>query len=108
MEFRVNTWPCWSNPTMTQKVDIVATRRSAVGSIGSGPARLRQVQVKSNTTGSPRLVLKDGNGGTTVLDITFTTSDTHSINIPGNGIRFENDIYVHAKGDLDAMTFFYS
>lgn len=93
---------------MTQKVDVIATRKAAVGSIASGPARLRQVQVKSKTTGSPRLTLKDGNGGTTVLDITFTTSDTHSINIPGNGIRFENDIYVHVKADLDAMTFFYS
>jgi len=96
---------------MTQKVDVKATRRSAVGSIdsaGAKPARLRQLQVKSGSSGTPRITLKDGQGGTTLLDITFTNTDTHSVNIPGNGIRFENDIYVHSKANITAMTFFTS
>jgi hypothetical protein len=96
---------------MTQKVDVKATRRQSVGSIDPGgprPARLRQLQVKSATSGTPRITLKDGQGGPTLLDITFTPTDTHSVNIPGNGIRFENDIYVHSKANINAMTFFTS
>ena len=93
---------------MTQKVDVKATRRESVGSIGLGPARLRQLQVKSGSSGTPRIVLKDGNGGVSVLDITFTNSDTHSVNIPGNGIRFDNEIWVHAKSNITTMTFFTS
>ena len=91
---------------MTQKVDVKATRSQSVGSIGVGPARLRQLQVKSGSSGTPRIALKDGNGGTTLLDITFTNTDTHSVNIPG--IRFENDIYVQSKANITAMTFFTS
>ena len=93
---------------MTQKVDVRATRAQSVGSIGVGPARLRQLQVKSGSSGTPRIVLKDGNGGTTLMDITFTNTDTHSVNIPGNGIRFGDDIYVHSKANITAMTFFTS
>lgn len=96
---------------MTQKVDVKATRSQSVGSIdpaGAKPARLRQLQVKSGGSGTPRITLTDGNGGATLLDITFTNSDTHSVNIPGNGIRFENDIYVGSKANITAMTFFTS
>ena len=96
---------------MTQKVDVKATRRQAVGSIdpaGARPARLRQLQVKSAGSGNPRITLKDGEGGPTLLDITFTNSDVHSVNIPGNGIRFEKDVYVHSKANITAMTFFTS
>jgi len=93
---------------MSQKVDITAKRRTSGGSVSGGPARLRQLQVKSADSGTPRIVLKDGDGGTSVLDITFTNTDTHSVNIPGNGIRFENEIWVHAKSNITAMTFFWS
>lgn len=96
---------------MSQKVDVKATRSQSTGSIdpaGPRPARLRQLQIKSGGSGTPRIALTDGDGGDTLLDITFTNTDTHSVNIPGNGIRFENDIYVNSKANITAMTFFTS
>ena len=89
--------------------DVFAVRKNATGSIAfQGPARLRQVEVFTSTSGSPRLTLTDGNGGATLLDLDFTTSDTHSVNIPGNGIRFENEIWLQNKANITAMTFFWS
>ena len=93
---------------MTRKVDIFATRKTATGSVSGGPARLRQLMVKSGSSGTPRIVLKDGDGGDSVLDITFTNNDLHSVNIPGDGIRFQNEIWINAKSNITAMTFFWS
>lgn len=93
---------------MTQKVYIQTLRVAATGSVSGGPARLRQLQVKSGGSGNPRLVLKDGDGGDSLLDITFTNSDLHSVNIPGNGIRFDSEIWLNNKANITAMTFFWS
>ena len=93
---------------MTQKVDIKTLRTSATGSVSGGPARLRQLQVKSGGSGNPRIVLLNGDGGEELLDITFTNSDLHSVNIPGNGIRFDSEIWLNNKANITAMTFFWS
>ena len=89
--------------------DVFAVRKNATGSIAfQGPARLRQVEVFTSSSGSPRLTLTDGNGGATLLDLDFTTSDTHSVNIPADGIRFTDSIYVSTFTALEAMTVFLS
>ena len=89
--------------------DVFAVRKNATGSIVfQGPARLRQVEVFTSSSGSPRLTLTDGNGGATLLDLDFTTSDTHSVNIPADGIRFTDSIYVSTFTALEAMTVFLS
>jgi len=93
---------------MTQKVDVSSVRRTTSGIAIAGPARLRQLMVKSAGSGTPRIKLTDGDGGENILDITFTTDDVHSVNIPGNGIRFENDVYVQNKANISAMAFFRS
>jgi len=86
--------------------DVKAKRLGATGSAGVGPARIRQIQVLT-TTGTPRLTLTDGNGGATVLDLDFLASDSHSVNIPAEGIRV-SDIYVSAFPACTAVTVFYS
>lgn len=86
--------------------DIQSKRITATGSLAVGPARIRQIQLKS-TTGTPRLTIKDGSGGATVLDLDFNASDTHSVNIPADGIRVD-DVYVHTLTGITAVTFFYS
>jgi len=86
--------------------DVKSKRITATGSLGVGPARLRQIQLKT-TTGTPRLTVTDGNGGSTVLDLDFNASDTHSVNIPSNGIRV-SDIYVSAFTNITAATVFYN
>ena len=86
--------------------DVKSKRITATGSVGVGPARIRQIQLKT-TSGTPRLTVTDGNGGSTVLDLDFNASDTHSVNIPSNGIRV-SDIYVSAFTNITAATVFYN
>ena len=86
--------------------DVKSKRITATGSLGIGPARIRQIQLKTST-GTPRLTVTDGNGGATVLDLDFNASDTHSVNIPSNGIRV-SDIYVSAFTNITAATVFYN
>jgi hypothetical protein len=86
--------------------DVQSKRVTGAGSLGVGPARIRQVQVLS-TTGSPRLTITDGSGGSTVLDLDFIASDSHSVNIPDDGIRCQSDVYISAFTNITAMTVFY-
>ena len=88
--------------------DIRTKRITSTGSLAVGPARVRQVQVLTAGSGSPRLTITDGNGGSTLLDLDFSTGATHSVNIPDYGIRFEGDVYVSAFTNLTAVTVFYS
>ena len=88
--------------------DVKAKRVTGTGSLAVGPARVRQVQVLTNATGAGRLTITNGNGGALVLDIDFLASDSHSINIPDNGLRCETDVYISAATNIDAITVFYS
>jgi len=86
--------------------DVKSKRVTATGSLSVGPARIRQIQVKT-AAGSPRLTVSDGNGGTDVLDLDFNASDTHSVNIPSNGIKV-SDIHVKTLTNITALTVFYN
>ncbi len=86
--------------------DVQSKRLTATGSAGVGPARIRQIQVLT-TTGTPRLTITDGNGGATVLDLDFLASDSHSVNIPAEGVRV-SDIYVSDFTACTAVTVFYN
>ena len=86
--------------------DVQSKRLTGTGSAGVGPARIHQIQVLT-AAGTPRLTITDGNGGSTVLDLDFIQSDSHSVNIPSDGIRV-SDIYVSAFTNITAMTVFYN
>ena len=86
--------------------DVNTKRLTGTGSAGVGPARIRQIQVLT-TSGTPRLTITDGNGGATALDLDFIASDSHSVNIPAEGIRV-SDIYVSNATAITALTVFYS
>tara|TARA_R110000803_G_scaffold104828_3_gene173027 strand:- start:1907 stop:2179 length:273 start_codon:yes stop_codon:yes gene_type:complete len=86
--------------------DVKSKRLTGTGSASVGVARIRQLQVKT-TTGTPRLTVTDGNGGATVLDMDLDASDTHSVNIPDEGIRV-GDIYISTFTACTSVTVFYS
>ena len=86
--------------------DVRSKRMNATGSLAVGPARIRQLQLKT-AAGTPRLTITNGNGGATVLDLDFNASTTHSVNIPSNGIRVD-DIYISAATNLTAITVFFN
>jgi hypothetical protein len=87
--------------------DVSSKRVTGTGSLAVGPARVRQVQVLTGA-GAGRLTITDGNGGATLLDLDFLASDSHSVNIPDNGVRFATDVYITALTNITAMTVFYS
>ena len=86
--------------------DVKSKRITATGSLSVGPARIRQIQLKT-ASGTPRLTITDGNGGSTVLDLDFNASTTHSVNIPAEGIRVI-DVYVSVLTNVTAATIFYN
>ena len=87
--------------------DIKAKRLTGTGAVGVGRARIRQLQVTVGA-GAGRLTITDGNGGATISDLDFAASDTHSVNIPSDGILSTSDPYISAATNVTAMTFFYS
>ena len=86
--------------------DVRSKRLTGTGSAAVGPARIRQIQVLT-ASGSPRRTVTNGNGGATALDLDFSASATHSVNIPDEGIRV-SDIYVGTLTNITALTVFYS
>lgn len=87
--------------------DVKAKRLTGTGAASVGRARLRQVQVLT-AAGAGRLTLTDGNGGATVLDIDFLASDSHSVNIPDEGLLFTSDVHISTATNITALTIFYS
>ena len=86
--------------------DVRSKRITGTGSLAVGPARIRQIQLKT-TSGTPRLTITDASGGATVLDLDFNASDTHSVNIPAEGIKV-NDIFVSVLTNITAATVFFN
>jgi hypothetical protein len=86
--------------------DVRSKRLTGAGSAAVGPARIRQLQVKT-TTGTPRLTITDASGGSVILDMDLNVSATHSVNIPNDGIRV-SDIYVSVFTGITSVTIFYS
>lgn len=86
--------------------DVRSKRLTATGSAGVGPARIRQIQVLT-ASGTPRLTIKDGSAGSVVLDLDFSASETHSVNIPDEGIRV-SDIHVGTLTNITALTVFFT
>tara|TARA_Y100000114_G_scaffold76280_1_gene69897 strand:- start:627 stop:902 length:276 start_codon:yes stop_codon:yes gene_type:complete len=87
--------------------DIRAKRLTGTGAASTGRARLRQVQVLV-AAGAGRLTFSDGNGGSTLLDLDFTASQTHSVNIPDEGVLFTDDIHVATATNITALTIFFA
>ena len=88
--------------------DVQSKRVTTAASLGVGPARIRQIQVLTTSDGEGRLTITDGSGGTTVLDLDFLASDSHSVNIPDWGVRCQNDVLITAMTNISAMTVFYN
>jgi hypothetical protein len=88
--------------------DIKTKRLTGTGAVGIGRARIRQLQVTVTNAGAGRLTITDGNGGETILDLDFKADDTHSVNIPSDGVLSTNDPYVSAATNVSALTVFYA
>ena len=88
--------------------DVKSKRLTGTGAASVGRSRLRQVQILTSSGGAGRLTLTVGNGGATILDIDFLASDSHSVNIPDEGLLFTSDIHVATATNVTALTLFHS
>jgi hypothetical protein len=88
--------------------DIKTKRVTGTGALGLGRTRIRQLQVTVSNAGAGRLTITDGSGGETILDLDFKADDTHSVNIPSDGILSTNDPVVTAATNVTALTVFFA
>ena len=74
--------------------------------LGAGRTRIRQIQVNAGSS-SPQIVVKDGAGGTVILDLEFAANTNTSVNIPADGILSVNDPQF-VLTNIDSITVFYA
>ena len=79
---------------------------TATGDLHTGRTRLKAFYVKTASSGSPQVVLKNGSGGATLLDMVFNTSDDSQISIPDHGIIFDDDCHVTLTNITSITGFF--
>lgn len=88
--------------------DLKSATATADGVLFAGRARLRHVLVKTSSTGTPQVVLKNGSsGGTTLVTMDFVTSVNEDIPLPDEGLLFADGIYADIT-NIDRITIFYS
>ena len=79
---------------------------TATGNLHTGRTRLKAFYVKTASSGSPQVGLKNGSGGATLLDMVFNTSDDSQISIPDHGIIFDDDCHVTLTNITSITGFF--
>jgi len=92
---------------MSMQTDVKASAITASGSVYSMRTRVKAITVTTSGTAGT-VVLKDGGSSGTAL-ITLNTpavAEMFNILIPGEGVRFETDVY-GALTNVTAITVFY-
>lgn len=89
-----------------EAANVKAVRYTATGACGVGRARLVGMVVTA-AAGTPRLTITEGSGGATKLDVDFIQSDTHTFDVPGDGILFAQDPVISAFTNITAATLFF-
>ena len=91
---------------MGMQTDVKSATVTAEGSAYAGRARVKALSfVTTGTAGS--IQIEDGDGGTVKLNIaTAAVADTQHILLPGEGILFENAVWV-VPTNVASVTVFY-
>jgi hypothetical protein len=80
---------------MSTLTNVFSAHRDSTGTIYSGATNLAGYQVKPGGTAGEIVFSDGGSGGDVLLRINITTNTAVIATlIPGNGIRFNTDIYV--------------
>lgn len=80
---------------MSFKSDVKATQKVADGLVFAGRTRLRGVILGApNATTAAVAVLLNGTSGSTYLAVDAPAGDVFAMNIPEDGILFENGLFV--------------
>lgn len=80
---------------MSTLTNVFSAHRDSTGTIYSGATNLAGYQVKPGGTAGEIVFTDGGSGGDVLLRINITTNTAVIATlIPGNGIRFNTDVYV--------------
>lgn len=94
---------------MTMQYDVKSAYTAADAAMVAYPARIKGAYVSAATGGALPVTFYDNastGSGTVLLRISVTAAGSHTVVIPGEGIRAVNGIYCDT-GSADAVTIFY-
>jgi hypothetical protein len=92
---------------MGMQTDVKAAANTASATFFAGPARVKGIVVTSGAAAGTLIVRDGGSSGTVRLTInTPAAAGIQNVLIPGEGVRFDTDIYV-ALTNVTAATVFY-
>jgi hypothetical protein len=93
---------------MAMQTDVKAAHLTADGVISANPARLKAISYRGNGLDGNVSIKNGGASGTTLLELDVGTSDSFTIYVllPGEGIRFDTNIYADLT-NVSAITAFY-
>ena len=93
------------------QTDVKSTHLNTSGSVFSGPARLKGFVVVGAASTASSIAFKDGGAsGTTRVEfdiVSNTNPNAVYILIPGEGVRFNTDIYFTTSAAITGVTAFY-
>ena len=91
---------------MSTLTNVFSEHRDSTGTIYAGATNLAGYQIASGGTAGEMVFRDGGSGGTVLMTLNITiNAAVISTLIPGNGIRFNTDIYVELPQDA-AVTIF--
>ena len=89
------------------QTDVKAASNTASATFFAGPTRVKGIVVTTGATAGTLVVKDGGSSGTTKLTInTPAAAGLQNVLIPGEGVRFDTDVYV-ALTNVTAATVFY-
>ena len=93
------------------QTDVKSTHLNISGSIFDGPARLKGFVVVGAASTASTITFKDGgSGGTTKVEfdiVSNTNPNAVYILIPGEGVKFDTNIYFTTSAAITGVTAFY-
>ena len=96
---------------MTMQYDVKSTHLSTSGTIFAGPARLKGFVIVGAAGQASTITFKDGgSSGTTRVEFNVganSNPNAVSVTIPGEGVRFNTNIYFATSGTITGVTTFY-
>ena len=89
------------------QTDVKAASNTASATFYAGPTRVKGIVVTTGASAGTLVVSDGGSGGTARITInTPAVAGIQNVLIPGEGVRFDTDVYV-ALTNVTAATVFY-
>ena len=93
------------------QTDVNSTHLNTSGSIFAGPARLKGFVIVGAASTAASITFKDGgSGGTTKVEFDVVSNSNPNavyILIPGEGVKFDTNIYFSTSAAITGVTAFY-